>query len=107
MKLETDLIKQILTALEEDNCDFGKFGHTDEQITYHIRIMKEAGLVNIDVGVNGDLVMPRNNKLTYEGHLHLEALRSGSFLTKIGKTISMETLKQLPALAIKAIQDLA
>ena len=82
MKLDMDLVRKILIALEVHPHGFyNQFlkieGYSDEQIGYHITLMEEAGLlVAIDatsMGSESPEAMP--SRLTWHGHQFLNACR--------------------------------
>ena len=125
MKLNYDLIKEILEEVEEkgdglytDTNEIKEkdFQEDDEKkkeyltFVYHYRILFEAKLIIGSAYVSsqyGGTKIPETIKyrrLTLEGHQVLEAMRDIAFWNKTkGNTIDMteEELKQNPALAIK------
>jgi DNA-binding transcriptional ArsR family regulator len=93
MKLDMDLVRKILIALEEYPHGFyNKFlaidGYSQEQIGYHITLMEEAGLLlavdATDMGSQSPEAMPQ--RLTWQGHEFLNACRDEGRWTK-AKTI--------------------
>jgi hypothetical protein len=105
VKLDKDLVRDILLALEADNEDpFGwkddlSFdGHTDAEVAYHICILAEGGYVTaMDLSsMDGDDW--RAQRLTYEGHEFLDTIRDGEVwkLTKdTAKKAGVGSLKLL------------
>ncbi len=125
MKLDYDLIKEILEEMEEkgdglpteDNQIQEKdFEDSDEKkqeyktLAYHYKRLIVAKLISGKVEIrksSGIYVVPwaiERANLTLEGHQVLEAMRDIAFWNKTkGNTIDIteEELKQNPALAIK------
>ena len=58
MKRDMDLVRRIMLAIEDDRApadlDFTELGHTKEAVTYHVKLLVEAGLV-----VGGNKVIGR------------------------------------------------
>lgn len=81
MTLDKDLIREILLALEADvsdprhPVDLTIPGHTAREISYHVRLLAEAGFVKaLDFGsFDGDTWQPQ--RLTYSGHEFLDTVR--------------------------------
>ncbi|NQU21047.1 MAG: DUF2513 domain-containing protein [Candidatus Nealsonbacteria bacterium] len=98
MKRNMDLVRSILLAIEESKTGYAPRdlrieGYTEEQIGYHIYIMKEGGLVNgTDVTTmddNGPTAVATS--MTWTGHEFLDAARESerwkeakSLLDKVG-----------------------
>jgi len=120
MKLDMDLVRKILIALEENPHGFyNRFlaidGYTQEQIGYHITLMAEAGLlVAIDatsMGCDSPVAMPQ--RLTWQGHQFLDACRDESRWEKakdifrqaggVSFEVAKEVLVQLMIRSVTAI----
>lgn len=83
MKRNMDLARKILFALE--NCEsawgpveeFEIEGHSDEEVSYHVKLLWQAGLVEAEdvscLGPGGFSWCPQT--LTWQGHEFLEASR--------------------------------
>jgi hypothetical protein len=107
MKRDMDLIRKILTDLEECPYD-GSFhdihvpGHSDDEISYHVLLMHEAELIEgIDLSTfDGTCWRPK--RLTYAGHEFLDAARSDTIWAKakdnVIKTTGTLTLEALKAM---------
>jgi DNA-binding transcriptional ArsR family regulator len=82
MKLDMDLVRKILIALEEHPHGFyNQFlqidGYSQEQIGYHITLMEEAGLLLAVDATSMDSQSPEAmpQRLTWQGHQFLNACR--------------------------------
>lgn len=107
MKRDWELVRRILIAVEElesrrQQVDHHSFpGSSEEDVSYHIYIMKEAGLVK--AVCSSELGGRRNcwaNELTWEGHEFLDKIRSQTMWSQINKvakekglTLSFEVIK--------------
>jgi hypothetical protein len=89
MKLDMDLVRKILIALEDHEHGFyNQFlaieGYSSEQIGYHVTLMEEAGLLlaidSTDMSSRSPEAMP--HRLTWQGHQFLNACRDESRWTK-------------------------
>jgi hypothetical protein len=80
MKLKLDLIKSILSEIEDDDEWSGHFGlkidgYDDKEVTYHLFLLDEAGLI---CGVNESTLSERIysvESLTWAGHEFLANAR--------------------------------
>ena len=118
MRLDHDLARTLLQRIGELPFD-GRFhdvtveGHSGEEISYHVMLLKEAGLIEaIDVGSH-DGVCWRPKHLTYAGNEFLSAAESDtvwnnakSILWESTKTITLEGLKMALPLAVKPLTGL-
>lgn len=92
MKLDKDLMREILIAVENDsdpapNAIILNMPEYDEQVvSYHVMMLAEAGFLEaMDVSVKGELAWyPR--RLTYSGHEFVATIRDGEVW---GKTKSV------------------
>ncbi|QKZ05820.1 DUF2513 domain-containing protein [Pseudomonas eucalypticola] len=82
MKLEKELVREILLAVEAHDKPQGWMkltlnGRSSEEISYHVMLLDEAGLVSgISLGgINHFEWQPR--RLTYKGHEFLDTVRDG------------------------------
>lgn len=105
MKLDPDLVRQILLKVEEFPFD-GSFhdveieGRTDNEISYHVMLLHEAGLIEaLDLSSHSGVCW-RPKRLTYNGHQFLDAARSDtvwqkakSWTLKATGTLTLEGLK--------------
>lgn len=112
MKRNMDLIRNLLLKLEEMPYEYGGVdinieGSTDNEITYHVLLLHEAGLIDaIDVS-RGSIIQYKPRRLTWEGHEFLEAVRDdarwrkvknamkkiGGFVYAIAKPMAIEFMK--------------
>lgn len=124
MKLDIDYIERILNAFKDcDNNDFPSLNYLMEtlnindarsivELRFHLYLLKDGGFLEskssdfgISNGMNGDLIINKSvgSRLTFSGHNLLESIGNETLWnkTKAGlKEISVETLKQIPALAL-------
>jgi hypothetical protein len=115
MKLDTDLVRQILLAVEEFPFD-GSFhdveieGRTENEITYHVMLLHEAGLLEaLDLSTLSGVCW-KPTRLTYDGHQFLDAARSDtvwqkakSWTQKTMGTLTLEGLKLALPHVVKAL----
>lgn len=107
MKRNMDLVRQILLEIEEQPftskwLDLEIDGFTREEITYHVMILYEAGLLEaVNLTTHGGIDW-RPTRMTWEGHEFLEAARDDSRWQRAKSTmmekaggITFEVLKQL------------
>ena len=115
MKRDMDLIRQILFKLEELPMTGGWHnieidGHTEEEITYHVRLMDEAGLIEaMDLTTLGGTDW-HPQRITYAGHEFLDAARSDKVwntakdkLLSVTGTLTIEGMKIALGAAMKAL----
>lgn len=81
MKRDADLVREILLQIEasssdDDLSELGIEGYSSEQVSYHLSILHEAGLIaaidNSSYG-EGEAWIP--TRLTWHGHEFLDAAR--------------------------------
>lgn len=113
MKLEVDLVRQLLLHIEEDAdrpiSDLDNIeieGWTEEQIQYHVVLLAEAGF--IEASVNG---VPDNEdpslahviysvrRLTYKGHEFLDTVRDPAIWRKVKEKAKAAGAMTLPVIA--------
>ena len=115
MKLDYDLIRKILENIETQS-DGQKIiwvkaneiqgNYSQQQIDYHLKILGDDALIDIQAQLNGALGTTAINRLTAEGHRVLEAMKNDTIWNKIkGAALNMgvDGVKQIPSLAIKFI----
>ena len=83
MKRDMDLVRKILLELEDTPYELGGFdlelkGYSPDQISYHVMLLNEAGLIEgHDLSTySGPKWRPK--RLTWEGHEFIEASRDES-----------------------------
>ena len=115
MKLDYDLIKLILGDIERQsdgqNCfqvvaDKIEEGFSQEQVDYHLQILEDDALVDIQTRIDGAVGTTMINRLTAEGHRVLEAIESDTFWQKFKSGtfgVGRDVLKQIPSLCIKML----
>lgn len=106
MQRDMDLVREILRYIE-NHTDMGNNpmeipGYTEEQISYHVKIMHQAGLIEaIDFSShNGESWAPRC--LTWEGHEFLDNAnnekawnKAKGIVAKNGVSASFDLMKDL------------
>jgi hypothetical protein len=116
MKRDMDLIREVLIEVEKLPFDSGFHdisvpGYTDEEITYHVRLAHEAGLIEATDLTTMDGVCWKPKRLTYEGHEFLDAARSNTVWNKAKETLLSTsgtiTLEALKALLPQIVRMLA
>lgn len=114
MKRDMDLVRKILIEMEEwppypGNRRIEIEGYTDEQITHHIGLMTQAGLIHAlnASSFDGEAWLPQS--ITWEGHEFLDAARSDSVWNKAkdlakrnAGTLTLEGLKIALGVVVKA-----
>lgn len=116
MKRDMDLIRAILIEVEKLPLDpafhdISVPGYTQAEITDHVQLADEAGLIEAVNLSSHDGVCWKPKRLTYEGHRFLDAARSDTVWEKAKKTllsatgtITLEGLKAaLPQLVRKLV----
>lgn len=109
MKLNKDLIREILLYIEENgNGKIPKdkieiFGYIQDEIYYHFKRLIEAGFVN------GEIKGLQSNRLVYwdltwVGHEYLENIKDISVWTEIKRKIEFDGLKSL---SLEILKDLS
>lgn len=108
MRLDKDLIREILLAVEASNHDPSGWmeleipGHTPEEVSYHVQLLDEAGFLEAQELTSLDGCEWRPKRLTYQGHEFLDTIRDGELwkLTKEGaKKIGVTSVQALIAIA--------
>jgi hypothetical protein len=93
MKLDKDLIRSVLLAVESYNAPRGwvmieVHGHTDEEIAYHVEILAEAGFIEADNLSSLSSYDWRAKRLTYQGHEFLDTIRDSKVWSETKKIAS-------------------
>ncbi|WP_069130672.1 DUF2513 domain-containing protein [Rhodohalobacter halophilus] len=113
MKRDINLIKEILIEIEEsgapkESLDVEIQGRSPEIVSYHIMLMKQAGLVEAEdvSGSNSFGWIPIS--LTWQGHEFLDAIRNDTVWEKLkaklkeqGGNIPFHVVKELAAVFSK------
>lgn len=115
MRLDYDLARTLLKKIGDLPFDGGFHdvqveGHSGEEISYHIMLLDQAGLIEaVDLG-SQDGVCWRPKQLTYAGNEFLSAAESDTVWNKAkalvwqsSKTITLEGLKMALPLAMKTL----
>jgi hypothetical protein len=107
MTRDMDLVRAILFKLEKEDYDGGQYhdlpeieGFSDSQVIYHIKILKDAKLLEAENLFDGSPLIP--TRLTWEGHEFLEAARDDTRWNK-AKDIIQEKGGSLTFDVIKAL----
>jgi hypothetical protein len=81
MKLDKDLVREVLLAVEADAGDPRAWvemdipGHDYLEVAYHIQILDEAGFLEAEDLGSHDGYAWRAKRLTYKGHEFLDTVR--------------------------------
>jgi hypothetical protein len=119
MKRDMDLIRVILLEIEKLPEDWGSHNIeietvTPEEITYHVRLLAQAGLIEAEdfSTFSGPSWQPK--RLTWNGHEFLDAARSDTVWQKAKEivisgtgTLTLEALKIALPHAIRSLITLA
>jgi hypothetical protein len=98
-------VRQILVQVEEFPFDGGFHdvaveGRTEDEITYHIMLLHEAGFLEALELTTHDGVCWKAKRLTYTGHQFLDAARSD----KVWQTAKSWTLKTTGTLTLEGLK---
>lgn len=105
MKRDMDLCRTLLIELESAEqlqgwVDLEIAGRSDEEVTYHIRLLQEAGLIEAQDLTTLTSTTWKAKRLTWAGHEFLSAAHNESVWTKAKSfviektgTLSLELLK--------------
>lgn len=88
-----DLARSIMLHIEEhDNVDFVLPEYDKHAVGYHVRLLKEAGLINAVAltAMDGNIILQNNacTALTWEGHEFLDAARDNTRWNRAKKAIT-------------------
>lgn len=105
MKRDMDLVRKILFAVEsfpQPNqwVPIEIEGHSPEEISYHIKLLSEAGLIEADDLESLSKFEWKARSLTWQGHEFLEAAKDNTRWNK-AKRIVAEKVGGLPFEALK------
>ena len=105
MKRDMDLARAILFQVEEsdDSMDWAKVsddGYSEEQISYHIKLLYQANLIEAIDCSSMDGLSWKATSLTWNGHEFLDTARNETFWNKAksylngkGVEITIDTIK--------------
>lgn len=85
MKLDMDLVRVLLLHIEDpnSNVDLGKY--SEEQKSYHRRILQESGLITTteyhDTRISAGTLI--ETRLTWQGHDFLDSVRDDSVWNRV------------------------
>lgn len=110
MKRDMDLVRSILIAIEASDNDPSRWikdldlcgDHRPEEVTSHLLLLHEAGLIEGQVLNTLDGVDYRVKRLTWEGHEFLDAARDDN-LWKRGRDKVLKEVGALPFELLKAV----
>ena len=109
MKRDIDLVREILLKLEDGSAQQRQWlndgsieGYSNVEVWHHVKIMREAGLVEATrLGICG-VIMWIPTDLTWKGHDFLEAARNPSQWERVkqialekGVQVSIEMIRQI------------
>jgi DNA-binding transcriptional ArsR family regulator len=82
MKRDMDLIRRILMDIEESPeatgyqwLDLSIEGHSPEEVSYHVKLLDEAGLIEAEDLTDTAGFDVRPKRLTWSGHEFIDAVR--------------------------------
>lgn len=95
MKRDIDLVRSILMQVEGadgplDMGDIEACGHTEDELAYHIELMRERGLLSATIrrACGGAVVSCRVDALTWDGRDMLDAMRSNRVWVRARRAIA-------------------
>lgn len=105
MKLESDLVRAVLLAIEASDHDPFEWigdlnieGYTKKLVSYHVQLLDEAGFIEaVDLSTIGEYYWAPK-RLTYRGHEFLNGIRdpkAWSFAKDVAKRAGTKTLEFL------------
>jgi hypothetical protein len=111
MKLDKDLVREILLAVETSDHDprgwmnLDLAGHSLQELSYHVQLLDEAGFLEAQELGSHDGYEWQPKRLTYEGHEFLDTIRDGEIwrLTKEGATKARVASVQVLFAVAKAV----
>lgn len=109
MKRDMELVRQILLDATDNEHGYAKGnpvidGYTEDQISHHIYLMKQAGLVEALEYADLDSTSPKAHlmSVTWKGHDFIEAARSNTIWAQakekagqIGGSMTFDLMKDL------------
>ena len=115
MKRDWDVIRKILTRLEEHNLDQGSLRLSDfpknefASIAYNMELLVEAKIVSGQMA--GEITLAPQDffaeRLTWEGHEFLDSIRDDSIWKKIKKEFSQNSISMTFDLVKKVSSGIA
>ena len=110
MKLDMDLVRKILLAIEEsedENIELDRLGDDLDRVHRHVELMKEYGLVDALIIRGGDgpeeeIQLCTVKRLTWKGHKFLNKARDESGWKK-AKRICIEKGKKVTLAALDSV----
>ena len=96
MKRDMDLVRTILIELVEQPCDgmlseLHVEGHLDEEVSYHVRIMYERGLLEAENASHYEATCWIPTHVTWEGQEFLASARDETIWNKAKGIVSKST----------------
>ena len=114
MKRNMDLIREILLYIESNQIDVNSIditlqNYSEYEITYHLKLLSEAGLVEINNSYeNGAGINTNANRLTWSGHDFIESAKEPKRWESMKKIITEKAgsvpFEILQKILIKLIQ---
>jgi hypothetical protein len=100
-----DLVRDILLAVEESThaagwCDVNVQGHSTAEVTYHVRMLHEQGLIEAQDLSSLDGACWKPKRLTWQGHEFLESARS----EKVWKMAKEKVVSATGTLTLEAMK---
>jgi hypothetical protein len=106
VKFDKELVREILLQVEANSspmawAEITVPGNTRAEISYHIQILDEAGLLEAQNLTTMDGYDWRAKRLTYEGHEFLDTVRDSEIWRR-----TKETAKSAGVVSVKAIFEI-
>jgi len=111
MKRDMELIKIILSNIEDDKANDKIEGYEEQMVMYHQALLKDAGYINALVRQNTEIGGGEYSNifvkdLTWEGHALLDILKDDEkfkVLKDLGKNLPLEAFKIIIKKIIESI----
>lgn len=108
MKRDLDLSRIILFAIEKDEKATGHGfislnidGYSEEQISYHVQLLQEAGLIEAKNWSSQSSFQWVPSRLTWQGHEFLDSARSDNLWSK-----AKEEMKNIGSFSFQLLLDI-
>jgi hypothetical protein len=114
MKLDKDLVREILLAVEASDHDPRGWmtldlpGHNLQELSYHVQLLDEAGFIEAQELSSNDGYEWQPKRLTYEGHEFLNTVRDDEIWRRTKETatkVGAASVQALFAIATAAVKQ--
>jgi predicted transcriptional regulator len=113
MKRDWEVIREILLQLEKKPADKDSLEVADfpedkrDAVTYHVELLKEAGLIHAEVGQTAESTYFFANRLTWKGHEFLDAIRNDTIWNRTKQSFLLKGLSMTFDLVKTVAMDIA